>query len=613
MPTRSIGNTDSVPGNRRLRVAEVEQLYGQTPSGHLGSLFLAILLVVILWEQMSHIRLIAWLGSYTAIQGFRLGLIAAFRGTAPTGDAVIAWGRYADLLTAVAGLAWGMVPVFLFPTASLPHQYLLALFVVGLSCAMIVVYAPSVLASSVAILGMLLPLAGRHIYEGNLLHTGVGLAVIGLAAVILSTNRRIHAVNAASLALRFEKDDLIDSLLTEKAKLEDASERLAAEGAKRQQAETALNNSERVYRTLVETAQDIIWTIDLGLRYTYVSPSVTSVLGYTVEEIMSLNPFDTLTEASRSRIARIYAQELGLAGEEPKDVSTTVRDEMEQYHKDGSTRWLEVTATYIHDSDGNPMGILGISRDITERKRLEQMKTDFITTAAHEFRTPLTAIRGYSELLLIRDDIPPDEQKECLAHIKEQAENLNNIVDDLLDISRIESGVGLPAGVARCNITETLMELISFHEDRSGSHRFETALPEDPIELMVDKWKIRKLFDNVLDNAVAYSPEGGVISVRAERCEDHYLFSVKDQGIGMTPDQSERVFDEFYRADASHTAVPGTGLGMTVAKNVVEAHGGKVWVESEYGKGTKVKFTLPIDIPDSDGGDGADEENTHSR
>jgi len=105
---------------------------------------------------------------------------------------------------------------------------------------------------------------------------------------------------------------------------------------------------------------------------------------------------------------------------------------------------------------------------------------------------------------------------------------------------------------------------------------------------------MRQVLENILSNAVKYSPEGGEILITGEIVEDHYQVSIEDQGIGMTPDQIEKMFDKFYRADASNTAIPGTGLGMSIVKYLVEAHGGEVWVESTHGKGTTVTFTIPI-------------------
>jgi two-component system, cell cycle sensor histidine kinase and response regulator CckA len=132
-----------------------------------------------------------------------------------------------------------------------------------------------------------------------------------------------------------------------------------------------LGDTERLYRTLVETAKDVIWTVDLNLRYTYVSPSVTKVLGYTVQEIMDLRPLDGLTPDSRERVIRAFQEEMALEASGPREKYTSRTEEIERYHKDGSTRWEEITTTFLRDGNGKPIGILGVSHDITDRKRME--------------------------------------------------------------------------------------------------------------------------------------------------------------------------------------------------------------------------------------------------
>jgi PAS domain S-box-containing protein len=372
-----------------------------------------------------------------------------------------------------------------------------------------------------------------------------------------------------------------------------------------------LAESERRYRTLVETARDVVWTLDLDLRWTYVSPSVTSVLGYTVEEIMTLGHLETMTPSSRERITQLYLEDLRIESEAPREQSFSRTEQIEQYHKDGHIVWIEIITTFLRDPEGQPVGILGISRDITERKQVNQMMADFVTTAAHELKTPLTSILGFSELLLISDDISAQEEEKYLGYIRKHAKNMADLVNDLLDISRTQSGTELAKRFSLCDIKETIDELVSFHQERTLTHRFESLLPDGPIELMTDKYRIRRLIESILDNAVEYSPEGGLIRVTCESSDDYYLFSIEDQGIGMKPEQVEKAFDTFYRADASNTSLSGTGLGMTVAKSVVEEQGGKIWVESKYGKGTTVRFTLPTRLSDFVEEGRGNEENTH--
>ena len=265
-------------------------------------------------------------------------------------------------------------------------------------------------------------------------------------------------------------------------------------------------------------------------------------------------------------------------------------------------RIIRGRTSIIEDKAGKHTGIITTMNDVTYEREVDRMKTEFISTAAHELRTPLTSIQGFSELLTTRDDITEEEKEECLFYINTQSINLANIINDLLDVSRIESGKGFSLDKAPCNIAELIRETVPSFQVHSKKHHFDLALPDEPLEAIVDKDKIRQVLENILSNAVKYSPEGGTIRITGNVVEDHYQVSIEDQGIGMTPEQVEKIFDKFYRADASNTAIPGTGLGMSIVKYLVEAHGGEVWVESpstelgtgEVGKGTTVRFTIPI-------------------
>jgi len=278
--------------------------------------------------------------------------------------------------------------------------------------------------------------------------------------------------------------------------------------------------------------------------------------------------------------------------------------------KDGENpRIIRARTSMIKDKSGAHTGIITAMHDVTYEREVDRMKTEFISTAAHELRTPLTSIQGFSELLTTRDDITEEEKNECLSYINTQSVNLANIINDLLDISRIESGKGFSLNKAPCNINELMRETVPYFQMHSKKHQFDLILPEEPLEAMVDPGKLRQVFENILSNAVKYSPEGGAIRLEAKLIGEFGMWNgqleemdkrpaievaISDEGMGMTPDQVAKIFDKFYRADYSNTPIPGTGLGMSIVKYLVEAHGGEVFVESTQGKGTRVRFTIPI-------------------
>jgi len=258
------------------------------------------------------------------------------------------------------------------------------------------------------------------------------------------------------------------------------------------------------------------------------------------------------------------------------------------------TRVMHARSSPIIDKNNRKTGIVTIISDITREREIERMKTEFIYTAAHELRTPLTSIQGYSELLVSRDDIGREERKKFLSAINKQAMGLAGIVSDLMDLSCIESGREVDINKKPCIAGDAIRQMVPYFKESYPNHNFEVVLPEEPVELFLDKEKMAQVLGNLVSNAAKFSPEGETIFIKGEKLKSEYMISVQDQGIGMTPEQVDKIFDRFYRVDASHKGLGGIGLGVTIAKIVVEAHGGKVWVESELGKGTTVKFVIPI-------------------
>lgn len=241
-------------------------------------------------------------------------------------------------------------------------------------------------------------------------------------------------------------------------------------------------------------------------------------------------------------------------------------------------------------------GMLLLVHDVTEERQLESMKSEFVAMVTHELHTPLATIMGYAELLAnqAQGQFSVRQQQEFLDIIQEKGESLARIVNDLLDLSRIESGQTLTLERSVFRLDEALEQVVAQQYRTDDRHRFEVALDGGPLEVPGDRGRIVQVLENLLSNAVKYSPDGGRVGVAAERRDGFCRVTVEDEGVGMTPPQVAKVFDRFYRVDSSDTAIRGTGLGLSIAKHIVEAHGGKIWVQSEAGIGTVVRFTLPL-------------------
>lgn len=240
--------------------------------------------------------------------------------------------------------------------------------------------------------------------------------------------------------------------------------------------------------------------------------------------------------------------------------------------------------------------------DAQALSHLNMLKTQFISTVSHELRSPLTPIVGYSELMMM-EAYPEAQVQEMAGEINRAAVHMQQLVDDLLDLSRIESG-RLKLAIQPIDLREVIAEAVRDFAGASARHHVRAEIDEPLPSLAADPVRVRQVLTNLLSNAVKYSPDGGLVLVRAHTLGDEVRVSVSDQGVGISPDKLSRLFEMFYRVDSEITRrVRGTGLGLAITKHLVESHGGRIWVESEVGRGSTFSFSLPVSGPQA-GADG---------
>lgn len=232
-------------------------------------------------------------------------------------------------------------------------------------------------------------------------------------------------------------------------------------------------------------------------------------------------------------------------------------------------------------------------RDVTREAELNRMKSEFLSTAAHELRTPMASIMGFSELLLARE-YSAEKRRDLLDRINRQSKRLTGLLNELLDLARIEARRGKDFNLKHIDIVSLVRETVSALMIPGDPRAVELNIPEDTLHVNVDQGKLQQALTNVLSNAYKYSPNGGKIALDIiQDSPGRVGLRVTDQGLGMTPDHVRQAFDRFFRADTSGN-IPGTGLGLAVVKEIVELHGGSVDLESEYGKGTRITLWLPL-------------------
>jgi PAS domain S-box-containing protein len=238
-------------------------------------------------------------------------------------------------------------------------------------------------------------------------------------------------------------------------------------------------------------------------------------------------------------------------------------------------------------------GISGILffRDVTVETEVDRMKSEFVSTAAHELRTPLASIYGYSEILAAESD--SDSRQHMFAQtIHREAGMVASIIDELLDLARIESRRGADFVFERAELGALVAEVVAAYPYPAGRDKPDFRPPQRQCWVRVDKAKIRQCLNNILSNAYKYSPDGGIVEVELQYADGLCGVRVNDHGIGMTAQQLERIFERFYRADQSG-AIPGTGLGLSIVKEIMELHGGHVSAQSRQGVGSEMGLWLP--------------------
>jgi len=258
-------------------------------------------------------------------------------------------------------------------------------------------------------------------------------------------------------------------------------------------------------------------------------------------------------------------------------------------------RYFEVNAATVFDRDGEPQGTIMVCHDLTRIRQLENTRREFVANVSHELRTPLSLIKGYVETLLdgaIRD---PALAEKFLHTIERHSNRLTNLIEDLLTISRLESGqitLQLRAIPLRPFAAGLIGELQTHARERGTT--ITNDIPEG-LAGRADPDRLEQVFVNLVENAIKYGRAKGHVSIKGRAVNGHVELCVADDGPGIPPESRERIFERFYRVDKARSRdAGGTGLGLSIVKHIVQSHGGKVWVESEPGQGARFYFTLPV-------------------
>jgi PAS domain S-box-containing protein len=337
---------------------------------------------------------------------------------------------------------------------------------------------------------------------------------------------------------------------------------------------------------IVNASSNGILALDRFGRITSWSAACTELTGYPAEDVLD------------KTFSELYQLLDGERFDYP-DADVSRRYTIRIRTKDGDLRWLVVARTPLPEG-----GDVLILHDETARRNFEEVRaaqledrmwSDLIASVSHELRTPLTSILGFAQTLLTRR-LPKEDRLRYLRIIAEQARRLESLVGDLLDLRTVEEG-GLELQLEEVDLGEMLAEQVAAFEGQLTEHELRLELPDEPLVVRADRRRVGQVVGNLLSNALKYSPDGGVVSVKAERRDGRVVVLVADEGIGIPEKDRPDVFLPFVRV-GQDTDAEGAGLGLSIARRIVRRHGGEIDFERTPGRGSTFSFELPLEPSD---------------
>ena len=354
--------------------------------------------------------------------------------------------------------------------------------------------------------------------------------------------------------------------------------------ARQQELERQIAGRESGTQTILGAMEDGLLVVDARSRITLLNPTFQKLF-----ELRDPAVGVPLVEAVRHATLDQLVAEALLTGE-------AMRSELSL--ADSRTRrerHIEVSAVPIKKAENEVTGAVVLFHDITELKRLDQIRRDFVANVSHELRTPLSILRGYIEVLLDEPETPREELTRILSIMERHSKRLRQLVDDLLTLAQLESShTKLELSVVR--VDELFNNVIRDWKEKLAAKNLKLIvdLPPEALTLHADGTRLEEVLHNLLDNAMKFSRENGQIRLRVTRCGSNVILSVADDGIGIGKEHLPRIFERFYRADKARSReLGGTGLGLAIVKHIAQLHGGWVEADSEQGRGTTIRVVLP--------------------
>lgn len=356
-----------------------------------------------------------------------------------------------------------------------------------------------------------------------------------------------------------------------------------------------ITNLKNYLDSILKSTPEAIIVLDEGGHITTFDPHA--------ERVFKINAFETTNKLYDDVFDSMLSKFLDGILEEARQGLKVLDREYEFSTDEENKIPLGFSLSPLKDDNDNEIGTVVLCRDLTETKQLlnlqelSKMKSEFVSTVSHELRTPLTSIKGFIQTLQSdKEGYFQEEQKQRFyGIINREAERLLRLINDILSAARIEAGTALEMKYADVNLIELADKVVNTQKFYTKKHQFQLDAPENVPLIWGDQDKLDQVLTNIVSNAVKYSPNGGTITIKVEEKNDQISVGVTDQGIGIPKEELPKLFQRFQRVkgtEAEH--IKGTGIGLHLAKSLVEMHNGSMFIDSEYGKGSTFGFILPV-------------------
>lgn len=358
----------------------------------------------------------------------------------------------------------------------------------------------------------------------------------------------------------------------------------------------AINQERQRLAAILNNSGDGVLILDADLIVLQVNRAFESLTGWSAQDAVGQSQEDVVQWAKRDHM---NLREAIAAGVFPKNQpnGNTLYVEGDLQRRDGLQTSIGITYAPLFNREGRLQTIIANLRDVTNFRKVQEMQNVFISTVSHELRTPVALIKGYASTLSRPDaQWNMDVVKQSLAVIEDEADRLTELIDDLLTASKIQAERKLRLSLSDVQLDQLGARAVERFSTQVSRHQFALSFQNDYPAIQGDAKLLRQVVDNLLTNAIKYSPNGGTITVGGRSSETTVNFFVRDEGAGIAEAEQQRIFDRFYRVDGNLTSkTKGTGLGLYLVKAIVEAHHGEINVKSQVGHGSTFYFSLPRD------------------